>query len=89
MADIRLVHNTTPYALVVSARGVRVLGNTSREIDITQPRAQKYLASGDLILVSSPEPAPAPEPAPEPTEEPTRAASKSSGKPAPTTTNGE
>lgn len=69
MADYRLVHNTTSYALVVSARGVRVLANSTREIDITEPRAQKYLASGDLILVApveeqAPEPAPAPEETP-------------------------
>lgn len=51
MADMRLVHNTRPYILVVSSTGRRLPGGTSAEIDISEPRAQKYLASGVLVLV--------------------------------------
>lgn len=91
MADYRLVFNTTPYPIVVSSRGVRVLSSEFRTIDITEPRAQKYLASGALILAqTTPEPepeapAPAPEPEPTPAEEPIRATGRKTSK----TTNGE
>lgn len=49
---MRLVHNTTLTPVVVSSDGRRVLGCTTDTIDISQARAQKYLANGTLILVS-------------------------------------
>lgn len=66
---MRLVHNTTLSPVVVSRDGRRVLGCTTATIDITEPRAQKYLSSGVLILVSQtateePEPAAPQSPAP-------------------------
>lgn len=52
MADNRLVHNTTLAPVVVSSEGRRVLGCSSATIDISETRAQKYLANGTLILVN-------------------------------------
>lgn len=51
MADMQYVHNTTAYSVCVSDDGRRVLGTTTQLIDISQPRAQKYLGRGTLILV--------------------------------------
>lgn len=58
---MRLVHNTRPYILVISQSGKRIPGGTTMEIDISEPRAQKYLASGVLILVQPPVTEPEPE----------------------------
>ena len=58
MADMRQVHNTRLSPVVVSDDGRRVLGCTTATIDITEQRAQKYLANGTLILHNTPTPEP-------------------------------
>lgn len=60
------VHNTTAYSIVVARTGRRVLAFSSDTIDVSEPRAEKAIRAGKLILVNT---APAPAPEPEPTPE--------------------
>lgn len=85
MTDMRRVHNSTLNPLVVSAKGRRVLGCTSDTIDISEPRAQKYINQGLLLLINTTptEPVTRPEDE-EPATKPADADATVSGDPAPT-----
>lgn len=84
MADMRRVHNSTLNPLVVSSKGRRVLGCTSDTIDISEPRAQKYINQGVLLLINQ---TPDREPVTRPDEEtpqPEDTTPDTAGDPAPT-----
>lgn len=53
MTDMRRVHNSTLNPLVVSSKGRRVLGCSSDTIDVSEPRAQKYINQGILLLINT------------------------------------